>query len=117
MEKTTLQILKENKEAILSSWIAKQQDENNYFNAEDQATDSQELVDALVNSLNDTTLEDKDAQGFDKVNEILMGISVSRAKRGFSPRETGIFLFSFKEALLEVLSQNISERLFCTRIA
>lgn len=109
MKKTTLQILKENKEAILSSWIAKQQGENEYFNAEDQAADSQELVDVLVNSLNETTLEDKDAKGFEKVNEILMGISVSRAKQGFSPRETGVFLFSLKEAVFEVLSQNISE--------
>lgn len=41
--------------------------------------------------------------------EILSGISISRARQGFSPRETGLFVISLKEALMEVLQENISD--------
>lgn len=109
MEKTTIEILKGNSEAVLDLWIAKQKKEEGYFNVDDQSDDSKELVESFLTSLNATTFEDKDAQGFDKVNEVLMGISVSRAKQGFSPRETGVYMFNLKEALLEVLSQNVSD--------
>lgn len=109
MGSTTIEILKDNKDQILEFWVAKQKAEEGYFNVDEQIDDSRELVETLVDALNASTLEDKDAQGFDKVNEVLMGISVSRAKQGFSPRETGIYLFGLKESLLEILSQNITE--------
>lgn len=109
MEKNTVEILKEQKSKVLDLWVVKQKEAEGYFNIDDQFSDSQELVDAFVASLDTTTLDDVNSRGFDKVNEVLMGISVSRAKQGFSPRETGIYLFSFKEAVLEVLSENLSE--------
>jgi rsbT co-antagonist protein RsbR len=109
MEKNTVEILKEQKSKVLDLWVVKQKEAEGYFNIDDQFSDSQELVDAFVASLDTTTLDDVNSRGFDKVNEVLMGISVSRAKQGFSPRETGIYLFSFKEAVLEVLSENLLE--------
>lgn len=109
MENTTVGILKDNKEAILDLWTKKQQAEDSYFGSDDQGEDSQDFAEAFLNALSESNIDDKEAAGFDKVNEILMGISISRAKRGFSPKETGVYLFSFKEALLEVLSENISD--------
>jgi rsbT co-antagonist protein RsbR len=44
---------------------------------------------------------------YDPVMEILDDITLSRARKGYSPRETGIFLFSLKEALLKALSEEI----------
>ncbi|MFD2603476.1 STAS domain-containing protein [Flavobacterium suzhouense] len=109
MENTTVKILKENKEAILALWTEKQKTEDSYFSSDDQNEDSGDFTEAFLDALNDSNIDDKDARGFDKVHEILMGISISRAKRGFSPRETGVYLFSFKEAMLEVLSDNIAD--------
>lgn len=109
MGDNSTQILKEKKEAILELWISKQMAEDSYFNAEDQKEDSEEFVTSFLNSLNESNVNDKDAKGFEKVHDVLMGISISRAKRGFSPRETGVYMFTFKEALLEVLSQEISD--------
>ena len=37
------------------------------------------------------------------------GISISRARQGFSPRETGNFLLSLKEALLEILKKESND--------
>lgn len=109
MEKTTIEILKGNGGAILDLWITKQKEDEGYFNVDDQIDDSKELVESFLGSINTATLEDRNADAFEKVNEVLMGISVSRAKQGFSPRETALYMFGFKEALLEILSQNISE--------
>lgn len=109
MNNGTLEILKNNKQTILDLWVEKQKQEEEYFSVDDQIEESKELVDALVDSLNTSTIEDKNHAGFEKVNEVLMGIAVSRAKQGYSPRETGIYLFSLKEALLQTLSKNTND--------
>ncbi|WP_294825139.1 STAS domain-containing protein [uncultured Flavobacterium sp.] len=101
--------MKNKREFILELWITKQKAEDNYFNVDEQRQDSEELLDALLASMDDENIDNKNAREFDKVYDILMGISVSRAKRGFSPRETGVYLFSLKEALLETLSEGISD--------
>jgi len=109
MEHNSTQILKEKKDAILELWISKQMAEDSYFNAEDQKEDSEDFTNAFLSAINESNIDDKDSKGFEKVHDILMGISVSRAKRGFSPRETGVYMFTFKEALLEVLSKDVSD--------
>lgn len=109
MEDKTTQILKENREKILNLWITKQKTEEGYFNAEDQDEDSEDFITIFLEALDETSIDDKDARSFEKVHDTLMGISISRAKRGFSPRETGVYLFTFKEALLETLSSHIDE--------
>lgn len=109
MEEKSTQILKEKKDAILELWISKQMAQDTYFNADDQKEDSEDFLDAFLGTLNESNINDQDAKGFEKVHDILMGISVSRAKRGFTPRETGVYMFTFKEALLEVLSKDISD--------
>lgn len=106
----SVKILKEKKETILELWTAKQKAQDSYFNADDQKEDSEDFATSFLDALSDESIEDQNSKGFDKVHEVLMGISVSRAKRGFSPRETGNYLFSFKEALLEVLSSEISDQ-------
>ncbi|MFP9119053.1 STAS domain-containing protein [Flavobacterium sp. RNTU_13] len=104
-----MKILKEKKDTILELWTTKQKAEDSYFNTDDQKEDSEDFATSFLDALSDATIEDQDSKGYDKVHEVLMGISVSRAKRGFSPRETGSYLFSFKEALLEVLSDEIQD--------
>lgn len=106
----SVKILQEKKEAILELWTAKQKAQDSYFNADDQKEDSEDFATSFLEALSDESIEDQNSKGFDKVHEILMGISVSRAKRGFSPRETATYLFSFKEALLEVLLSEISDQ-------
>lgn len=105
----SVKILKEKKEAILELWTAKQKAEDSYFNADDQKEDSEDFATSFLGALSDANIDDQNSKGFDKVKEALMGISISRAKRGFSPRETGTYLFSFKEALLEVLSNEVND--------
>ncbi|MHA3787796.1 STAS domain-containing protein [Flavobacterium hauense] len=109
MEDNSVKILKEKKDAILELWVTKQMAQDSYFNADDQKEDSEDFVSAFLSALNDANIDDQNSRSFEKVHDILMGISVSRAKRGFSPRETGVYMFTFKEALLETLASDITD--------
>lgn len=106
---TSVKILKDKKEAILDLWFNKQKAEDSYFNADDQKEDSEDFAGAFLDAISNSSIDNQNSRGFDKVHDVLMGIAVSRAKRGFTPRETGVYLFSFKEALLEVLAAEISD--------
>eukprot|EP01037_Dinobryon_pediforme_P007959 gene7959-8032_t len=55
---------------------------------EDLRIQSAELIAALVNNLNDQNINNAESADFDQLIEILGGISISRARQGFSPRET-----------------------------
>ncbi|HEX4882518.1 MAG TPA: RsbRD N-terminal domain-containing protein, partial [Casimicrobiaceae bacterium] len=47
-------------------------------------------------------------QPFEDTREILQSLSRSRAQRGFTPRETAMFVFSLKEPLFTQLRRRIS---------
>ncbi len=70
---------------------------------------SEELVNALARGLTEENINEVDSPQFDEVYEILSGISVSRAQQGFSPRETGLYIFSLKEAILDLLRQEVTD--------
>jgi len=107
-----IKTIKNNKGEILELWMKNQLAES--FLAEELIShqelrkQSEELVNALVNNLNETNINDPQSPDFDQVTELLGGISISRARLGFSPRETGSFILSLKEALLEILKQESS---------
>ena len=110
------QSLKNKKAEILELWMKNQLSDvglrDDLISNEELRTQSAELIGALVNNLNDQNINNAESADFDQLIEILGGISISRARRGFSPRETGNFLLSLKEALLEILkkeSKDINE--------
>ena len=70
---------------------------------------SDELLDALLKAMTDQNMGDGNSEDFSEVSEILSGISISRARQGFSPRETGIYVFSLKDALMKALQEELKE--------
>jgi len=99
--------------AILERWMKNQLADaglrEDLMSNEDLRAESDELISALINSLNERNLDNVDSGDFDHVVEILSGISISRARQGFSPRETGLFITSLKEALIEVLQEEVTD--------
>lgn len=75
---------------------------------DDLRVQSEELLNSIVDNLTDKTLEDSSI-GLDGVTDILSSISISRAKQGFSPRETGIYILTLKSALLSILQKEIKD--------
>jgi len=95
------------KKQILEDWMNLQLADaslrEDLMSNEELREQSSELIDALLKAINDKNISAIDSSDFETVYEILSGISISRARQGFSPRETGIYIFSLKEALLKNL--------------
>lgn len=107
----THQLLQKQKKNILELWMKNQlADEGlreDLISNEELRSQSEELINVLINNLSGETFNNVDSEEWSPVIEILGGIAITRARQGFSPRETGNFVFSLKEALLEILKQQI----------
>ena len=106
-------IFKKKQSDLLERWMKNQLADaslrEDLMSNEDLRIESDELISALVNSLNDQTLGDPDSSEFDHVIEILSGISISRARHGFSPREIGLSIISLKEAVMEMVQAEVKD--------
>src|SRR5687767_10946442 len=106
-------VLQNKKHKVLDSWIEFQMaDESlreDLMGNDALRAQSEELLNSLVDNLKEENIDDPKNASFDGVIDILSGISISRAKQGFSPRETGLYIFSLKDALLKILHQNIKD--------
>ncbi len=102
-------MLQKKKKQIIDLWMKNQLADaglrEDLMSNDELRVQSEELVDALLKRLNEENLADIDSSDFDEIYEILGGISITRARQGFSPRETGVYIFSLKDALLEILQQ------------
>jgi rsbT co-antagonist protein RsbR len=109
----TTDTLKRNKKEILQLWIENQTTVANYavdgLSHQDLLVQSGELLDTFIQTLNEENLSDSTSSDFDEVNELLSGISILRARQGFTPRETGNFILSLKDTLLEILKNELTD--------
>jgi len=108
----SIQAIKDSKRVILDEWVKKQVADEGFRDesiSEDQRTQSEELLETLLGALNDETIEDPSSKQFNHVQDLLSGISVSRAKQGFSPRETSSYITGLKEAMLAVLAKSSND--------
>jgi rsbT co-antagonist protein RsbR len=112
MAVNTSTILKRKKDDILELWMKNQLADaglrEDLITNQELRTQSEELIDVFINTLGDENIDNPESADFEGVLEILAGISMSRARQGFSPRETGLFVLGLKEALLSVLQNEIA---------
>ncbi|HET7178951.1 MAG TPA: STAS domain-containing protein [Chryseosolibacter sp.] len=113
MKNESIKILQKRKKSILETWmkfqIADDSLREDLMSNDELRSQSEDLLSALVDSLSDSNIDDPKSNDFSQVSEILDAISISRAKQGFTPRETGIFVFSLKDALLHALQQELKD--------
>jgi len=106
-------LLQKKKKNILEAWMKNQLADaglrEDLISNDELRSQSEELIDSLVGNLTSENFENLDSDNWSPVIEILGGISITRARQGFSPRETGNFVFTLKEALLEVLQEEIKD--------
>ncbi|PJJ79678.1 STAS domain-containing protein [Mucilaginibacter auburnensis] len=106
-------VLKKNQSALLEKWMTNQLADaglrDDLMSNEDLRVESEELVNSLVSAISYSNLDNAESGDFDQVLEILGGISISRARQGFSPKETGLFVMSLKDALLNLLQQEVKD--------
>lgn len=104
-------LLQKRRKQILEQWMNNQLGDeglrDDLMSNEELRGQSEELLDVFTKTVNDRNIADPQSSEFDPVLEILSGISISRARQGFSPRETGVYVFSLKDAILQVLQDEI----------
>ncbi len=102
-------MLQKKKKQIIDLWMKNQLADSalrdDLMSNDELRAQSEELVDALLKKLTDDNLSNIESADFENVYEILGGISITRARQGFSPRETGLYIYSLKDALLSILQQ------------
>src|SRR4051812_15565921 len=111
MKNEAIKALQKKKRNILESWMKFQlADEGlreDLMSNDELRSQSDEFLNALIETLNDENIDDPKDNSFEGVIDILSAMSIGRAKQGFSPRETGNFVFSLKDALQGILQQEI----------
>ena len=104
-------LLQKKKKLVLEDWMTAQLGDaglrEDLMSNEELREQSEELLNTLLKTINERNLSDVQSSDFEPVHEILGGISISRARKGFSPRETGIYIFSLKDALLGALQTEL----------
>jgi rsbT co-antagonist protein RsbR len=107
MKPDIAKVLQKQKKQILENWINVQLSDaslrEDLMSNEELRTQSEELLDNLLRVTNERNLSDPNSSDFEPVSEILAGISISWARQGFTPRETGIYVYGLKEALLQAV--------------
>ncbi len=108
MQNNVLGVLKEHENKLLTIWSQILSDSGSDDGAVEEE-ESKEFASLFLTALVKSDEKYENSQEFEKVQDLIVGISTSRGKRGFSPRENGQYLISFKEAAFRILAELIEE--------
>ena len=106
-----VEILRKSHSVILEKWIESQSNVMTYnddlISNQEIREQAEELLSAFLKNLNEDNANNGDAPEFDEVVESLSDLSISRAKLGFSPKETGVFVNGMKNAIMDTLESEM----------
>jgi rsbT co-antagonist protein RsbR len=113
MKTDIAKLLQKKKKQVLEDWMTGQLADaglrEDLMSNDDLREQSEELLNNLLNVLTERNLSDAQSSEFEPVFETLSGVSMSRARQGFSPRETGTYVFSLKDALIKTLLTELKD--------
>jgi rsbT co-antagonist protein RsbR len=96
------EILRRNEAALLDDWTAEQKKISNLSQRMSEAevrAQSRRFLQLLQEATVRGNAVDSDSEAYREVRKFLEEISASRAQLGFTPSETAMFVFSFKQPL------------------
>lgn len=109
----TVDALREKQDLILNYWVSQRElaDDfgGNFNSADDLKAQSAELLDIVLNTITSDNITDLYSPDLLPLFDYISGLTISRAKQGFSPRETATYIFSLKDAMLRALGDIISD--------
>jgi rsbT co-antagonist protein RsbR len=113
MNTDVAKLLQRKKKQIIENWMNAQLADaglrEDLMSNEELREQSEELINSLLKSLTEQNITDVQSADFEPVHEILGGISISRARQGFSPRETGIYIFGLKDSMISSLQSEMKD--------
>ena len=110
----TSDILQKQKNKILEIWMQNQLADStlrdDLMTNDELMRQSEELLNALARAVKSGNVDNIFASEYDQITEILGDISITRARQGFSPRETGMYVLSLKKAINTVLEEEYRDK-------
>lgn len=104
---TTAQVLEKNRERILEKWMQNQLSDaslrDDLMTNDELQRQSREMLEGLLRAVAKGNYDNIYDTEFEQVTDTLRDISITRARQGFSPRETGAYVLSLKQSVIEVL--------------
>jgi rsbT co-antagonist protein RsbR len=105
-------VLRRNSDELVQEWVRLQQNDltlrNNLLRGGELEQQCREFLTAFANALQSGSGSDVvRSEAWAPVRELLSGISRSRARQGFTPTETAMFVFSLKQPVFDVLRREI----------
>jgi rsbT co-antagonist protein RsbR len=101
--------IQQNREPILQDWLQRLKAavrRRDLINERELESEAAEILSAIADVSDGTTLEDFNATGWQPLKEMLASLSASRAAQGFTPSETAIFVLSLKPPLFTLARKN-----------
>jgi rsbT co-antagonist protein RsbR len=101
--------IQQNREPILQDWLQRLKvavRRRDLINEREIESEASEILSAIANVSDETTLEDFNTPGWQPLKEMLAGLSESRANQGFTPSETATFVLSLKPPLFALARKN-----------
>lgn len=110
----TANLLQKQKKRILEIWMQNQLADSalrdDLMTNDELLKQSEELIDALARAVKSGNTDNIFAAEFDQITEILNDVSITRARQGFSPRETGMYVLSLKKAISTVMEDEYKDK-------
>ena len=109
---TLSELLRKHQAEVLKEWNARQlqslDSRRDLINDRDLAQESQQFLEALISALQESDPEHASGPAWNRLSDMLAALSVSRARLGFSPRETATFVLSLKQPVFDLLRRSFS---------
>lgn len=111
MADLTIDLLKKKKKQIVTTWMKAQLGDtglrSDLMSNSDLRVQSEGLIDTFFRVVTDASLTAANAPELEPLISLLSDISMSRARQGYTPRETALYIFSLKDALLETIQAEL----------
>ncbi|WP_347156506.1 STAS domain-containing protein [Pontibacter chitinilyticus] len=106
----TAETLQKHRKSILEDWMKLQLADaslrDDLISNDELRKQSEELLNGLVRAFAEGNFQNIYTPEYEQVLEILNDVSVTRARQGFSPRDTGLYVLSLKQALSNALEED-----------
>jgi rsbT co-antagonist protein RsbR len=106
-------LLRDHKAQVLREWLGLQQQSlasrRDLIADADLAKQSEQFLEAFIEAIESTDPARPHGAAWERLNELLSDLSVSRARLGFSPSETATFVFSLKQPVFDLVRRSMSK--------
>ncbi|HEX6083828.1 MAG TPA: STAS domain-containing protein [Thermoanaerobaculia bacterium] len=111
-EAKTSELLRRHEQEVLAEWIRLQQQNlslrNNLLRPEELEEQCRQFLRTLLTALEAGGGDPTTSSNYARTREILSDISRSRARQGFTPTETAMFVFSLRQPAFNVMRRELS---------